>query len=260
MQTVVALIPARGGSKGIPRKNLHPLRGKPLIVHSIEQALESKLIKRVIVSTDDPEIAETARNAGAEVPFMRPPMISQDLSTDLEFMQHYIEWQESNNAAAMPDVIVQLRPTYPNRSVSFIDECITAFRADEFSSLRTVVPIDKSPFKMYTLDGPTLLPLFEAIEGIEEPYNQCRQALPPAYLHNGCVDITTPKTIRAGSMTGSRIFAKVMVAHETLDVDTANDLRRCESQGSKSTLCGIVALAAGLIAMARLYRVAIIPR
>lgn len=174
---VTALIPARGGSKGIPRKNMVPLRGKPLVVHSIEQAQASQLIDRVIVTTDDEEIAETARRAGAEVPFMRPSEIAQDLSTDLEFMQHYIAWQEGADRKAMPDIIVQLRPTYPNRTPEFIDECIRDFDLSTHTSLRTVVPIEKSPFKMYTLEpgGSVLTPLFESVDGLEQPYNACRQ-------------------------------------------------------------------------------------
>lgn len=225
--SVVAIIPARGGSKGIPRKNVRMFVGKPLIVHSIEQALAATTIARVIVTTDDEEIASVAREAGAEVPFMRPAEIAQDLSTDLEFMQHYIQWQTDADAEQLPAAIVQLRPTYPNRTPEFIDECVRAFNPATHSSLRTVVPFEKSPFKMYTVEGENVLtPLFERVGSVDEPYNACRQALPGAYLHNGCIDIMTPECIRGGSMTGKRIRSMVMDASETMDIDTEEDFQR----------------------------------
>lgn len=224
--SVCALIPARGGSKGIPRKNLCLFRGKPLIVHTIEQALAASTVDRVIVTTDDDEILRVAREAGAEVPFLRPPDIAQDLSTDFEFMQHYVQWQTNSNIGKLPGIIVQLRPTYPTRSAAFIDKCIRAFNPVTHSSLRTVIPYEKSPFKMYTINGDVLNPLFENFEGLDEPYNACRQALPQAYLHNGCVDITTPDCILSGSITGKRIQPMVMDACEIMDIDTEKDLLR----------------------------------
>lgn len=229
--SVVAIIPARGGSKGIPRKNIRMFKDKPLIVHSIEQAIAAQSISRVIVSTDDDEIASVAREAGAEVPFMRPSKIAQDLSTDIEFMQHYVEWQTKTNPEQLPSKIVQLRPTYPNRTPEFIDECVLAFNPDTHSSLRTVVPFEKSPFKMYTIEGENILtPLFERVGSVNEPYNACRQALPCTYLHNGCIDIMTPECIRGGSMSGKRIRSMIMDASETMDIDTEEDFQRCSNQ------------------------------
>lgn len=171
-----------------------------------------------------------AREAGGEVPFMRPSDIAQDLSTDLEFMQHFVQWQTENDVGNLPDVIVQLRPTYPNRTPAFIDECVRAFDPTTHSSLRTVVPYEKSPFKTYTIEGDVLTPRFERVGTVAEPYNACRQALPQAYLHNGCVDITTPECIRNGSITGKRIRSLVMDACETMDIDTEEDFQRCNGR------------------------------
>jgi len=224
---IFAVIPARGGSVSIPRKNIVDYRGKPLISHSIEIALRCKYINEVIVDTDDDEIAEIARSYGAVVPYIRPKHLAQNLSTDLDVFTHFLEVYTN------PDIIVHLRPTYPNRSLSFLNHCISKFMVniDHYDSLRTVVKQDKSPFKMYILDTLnderlTLLPLFTNLEvndrKMKEPYNECRQALPTAYLHNGCIDIVLAKTIREGSMCGKRIMPIFM--SENHDIDTYEDL------------------------------------
>ncbi|MFZ6019832.1 MAG: cytidylyltransferase domain-containing protein, partial [Chloroflexota bacterium] len=120
---VLAIIPARGGSKGIPRKNIRNFAGHPLIAYSIAAALQSRRITRVIVSTDDPEIAEVARAYGAEVPFLRPAELAQDSTLDLPVFQHALAWLTANEAYA-PDVVVQLRPTSPIRPVGLVDEAV----------------------------------------------------------------------------------------------------------------------------------------
>ena len=117
---VLALIPARGGSKGIPRKNLMPLAGRPLIAYSIEQATSARHITRVIVSTDDEEIARVARDHGAEVPFMRPPEFALDLSPDIDVFRHALTWLRDNESY-VPELVVHLRPTGPVRRIELID-------------------------------------------------------------------------------------------------------------------------------------------
>src|SRR5687767_14237993 len=111
---IYAVIPARGGSKGVPRKNLRSVSGVPLIAYSIKAALKTPSIERTIVSTDSPEIADVAKNLGADVPFFRPEEISQDRSTDYEFVAHMLEWLQ-NNEGKIPSQIVHLRPTTPLR-------------------------------------------------------------------------------------------------------------------------------------------------
>mmetsp|Transcript_4673 Transcript_4673/g.16749 ORF Transcript_4673/g.16749 Transcript_4673/m.16749 type:complete len:257 (-) Transcript_4673:1191-1961(-) len=227
-----ALIPARGGSKGIPRKNLKLVAGRSLVEHAIDQALASKLISRVFVSTDDSEIAKVAKVAGAEV-IDRPKELAQDMSPDIDCFRHFIELVDASFGTA-PELIVQLRPTSPTRQVTTIDECIALLaNSPEHTSLRSVTVNQKSPYKMYLRQGTTLVPLFESATSpqghtILEPYNQCRQVLPETYIHNGVIDIVRASCLRGTppSMTGSNILAYVM--SESIDIDTTEDLRKAE--------------------------------
>lgn len=233
--TVHAIIPARGGSKSLPMKNILPYKGLPLISHSIKQSLACPLISKTIVTTDHPEIAKTATEAGAEVPFTRPSKISQDLSTDYEFMNHYLQHLKNTNQP-LPDILVQLRPTYPNRTVSLITHTLQDFikHFDTHTSLRTVIPIEKSAFKMYTLspDTTTLTPIVTHhphYPTLTEPYNRCRQELPQTYLHNGCIDIIKTTTIsEQHSVTGINILPYIMNPTDNHDIDTQEDLERSE--------------------------------
>ncbi|MFV1981820.1 MAG: cytidylyltransferase domain-containing protein, partial [Rhodothermia bacterium] len=208
MKTILALILARGGSKGIPRKNLVPVCGKPLIYYSIQQALRSKHITRTIVSTDDPEIAETSRALGAEVPFIRPEDISRDDSTDLQAFQHALTWLEDKEAYS-PELIVHLRPTGPVRQVAIVDDAIDRMLADESAdSLRSVSVAQQTPYKMWTLDGDFLKPVHSLPER-QESFNAPRQSLPVAYWQNGYVDIVRPRIIKQGLMSGEKILSYV---------------------------------------------------
>lgn len=233
---IIAIIPARGGSKGIPRKNIKLLNGKPLIAYSIEQAQNSKYINDIILSTDDEEIANVGKEHGAYVPYLRPKEISQDLSTDYEFIKYHLEWCRNNNKE-IPDYIVQLRPTYPLRKVEILDECIEILLGTEdtikYDSLRTVIPNDKTPYKMYTItDGNIFLsPLFNEVNGIKEPYNQPRQILPQTYLHNGYIDIINIKSfLKLDSITGHKIYPYILPKEEIFDIDTMDDWRKVEDK------------------------------
>jgi N-acylneuraminate cytidylyltransferase len=221
-----SLIPARGGSKSIPKKNIRKYNEYPLLVHSIKTAQKEPLIKRVVVSTDCQETKKIALAYGADVPFIRPSIISDDYSTDIECFQHYIEWLKQYNQE-LPDIIVHLRPTYPKRNKEILNECLIKFLSvkNKYSSLRTVVPIDKSLFKMYTLDEKdnSLICTYKNYNNIYEPYNQVRQILPKTYLHNGCIDIIKRDTIEKGSISGDKIYAFIMPKEETYDIDTEED-------------------------------------
>jgi CMP-N-acetylneuraminic acid synthetase len=192
---------------------------------SIEQALQCKYKMRVIVSTDDMNYADVARKYGAEVPFLRPKEISQDLSTDFEFIQHALCWLEKYDDY-VPDVVVQLRPTYPTRTVALLNDCLDTFLANmkTYDSLRTVIPIEKSPYKMYRIVNGMLRPVCSTLDNRREPYNLCRQDLPQCYLHNGCIDILRANIVRYETITGQMIYPYVMPAEETHDIDTAADL------------------------------------
>jgi N-acylneuraminate cytidylyltransferase len=207
---VVALIPARGGSKGIPRKNLLEVGGKPLIAHSIEQALASRHVTRTIVSTDDARIAEVAREHGAEVPFLRPAAFAQDLSTDLDVFRHALVWLRDEDHYVC-DLVVHLRPTAPVRRVAMIDSAIESMVADPAAhSLRSVSIPAQSPFKMWRIIDGRLEPLLD-VPGTAEAHSLPRQQLPDVYWQNGYVDIIRPDTVlQLGVMAGTRIIPFVI--------------------------------------------------
>src|SRR6187455_3245567 len=123
MTEILALIPARGGSKGIPRKNIRNFAGYPLIAWSIAAAKRSALVTRILVSTDDEQIAAVAREWGAETPFLRPAELALDKTTDLPVFEHVLKWLEEVEAYR-PDVVVQLRPTSPLRPITMVDDAI----------------------------------------------------------------------------------------------------------------------------------------
>jgi N-acylneuraminate cytidylyltransferase len=221
---VLALIPARGGSKSMPRKNLREVGGKPMVVHSIEHALQARRITRVILTTDDAEIADVGRRAGAGVPFLRPAEFAQDFSTDYEFVRHALEWLRDNEDYA-PELVVQLRPTTPVRDVRLIDRAIeTLVARTDADSLRAVVSACFSPFKMWRLDTSGFMSPLLSLPGVTEPHNQPRQLLPDAYQQDGFVDITRPRTIfEQGSITGAKILP-FFLDRESIDIDYENEL------------------------------------
>jgi len=201
-----------------------------MLVWSIKQAQQSNYNKdiRIILSTDSEEYRQIGLKYGAEVPFLRPEEISGDLSTDYECIKHCLDYLEKEDY--IPDFIIQLRPTYPTRNVEILNNCIKTFieKRNEYDSLRTVFPIEKSPFKMYTLNGNNLEPLFRTLGDINEPYNQCRQNLPTAYLHNGYIDILNTNIVKNKLISGERIYGYVMSTEEYHDIDTIEDFEIVE--------------------------------
>ncbi len=205
---VLAVIPARGGSKGIPRKNLLEIAGKPLIAHSIALALGSTRICRTIVSTDDLEIGRVAREHGAEVPFRRPAEHATDDATDLQVFRHALGWLAAEGYH--PDLVVHLRPTQPVRSVEVVDRAIAELeRHPEADSLRSVELAEQTPYKMYRLEAGMLRPALE-LPGLPEAHNMPRQKLPLVYKGNGYVDVFRPRVIEQGSMSGHTILPFVI--------------------------------------------------
>lgn len=225
MLEILCIIPARSGSKGIIDKNIIDYNGKPLLSWSIIQAKNSKYKMKIIVSTDSEKYKKIAIEYGAEVPFLRPPEISQDLSTDFECINHCVKWLEKNENYKS-DIILHLRPTSPNRSVTLIDDCLDNFikNRSNYDSLRSVIPFDKSPFKMYKISNNHLLPLFRSIDDIYEPYNQARQILPQCYLHNGYVDILNTNILQYSTISGNKILPYIMKEEHNIDIDNPKDL------------------------------------
>ena len=222
--STLAIIPARSGSKGVAHKNIATFHGKPMIAHTIEQALAAESVDRVVVSTDSELYAGIARQFGAEVPFLRPAEFAEDLSTDLEVFQHALKWLDENESYR-PEICVQLRPTYPTRRVSDIDEAVEMLKAaPEMDSVRTVIEAPHTPYKMWLLgeDDGTLSPI-ASCDSVKEAYNEPRQKLPKVFLQTANVDVAWTKTIlEKGSMTGDRI--KPMFTQSFNDIDDASEL------------------------------------
>jgi N-acylneuraminate cytidylyltransferase len=224
---VLALIPARGGSKGIPRKNLAEVGGRTLVAWAVAAAQESTQVDRIIVSTDDDEIAVAARAAGAEVPFVRPAHLAGDDTTDLPVFLHALDWL-ADEADQHPTLVVHLRPTSPARRPGLVDAAIAHLLAHPAaSSLRSVSPSPLTPWKMYAERDGLLVPLLGTID--EEAFNQPRQHLPDAWIHDGAIDVIRTETLRAGSMSGPRLLAWHSNPQEAVDVDHPDDLARAEA-------------------------------
>ena len=220
---IFALIGARNGSS-LKDKNIKLYKGKPLLIHSIEHAEASKYISEVYVSTNSRNYARIVDKYTDAKIIMRPIEISGDYSTDYEYFKHFLDQLEEES---IPDLIVELRPTYPNRDVNIIDKAIHYFMENSlnYDSLRSVIPLDKSAFKMYTISlDKQLEPFTNNNIKINEPYNQARQLLPKTYLHNGYIDIIKPSTIyELESISGSKILPFIMNENEDNDIDTIND-------------------------------------
>ena len=231
MTEILAIIPARGGSKGIPRKNIRSFAGYPLIAWSIAAGKQSKMVTRVIVSTDDEEIASVAREYGAEVPFLRPVELAQDNTLDLPVFEQALKWLEEIEEYK-PEMVVQLRPTSPIRPRNCVDDAISILlqhpRAD---CVRGVVPAGQNPHKMWRIskpDGP-MTPLLE-VPGIAEPYNAPRQILPPIYWQTGHIDAIRASSIsRKRSLTGNKIYPLIIDPRYTVDIDNLSDWAKYEA-------------------------------
>lgn len=223
---VAGVIPARGGSKGVPRKNIALLGGKPLVVHTIEAALAAKRLTRTILTTDDEEIAAVGRAAGIEVPFLRPADLAGDRSPTLPVLQHAVAWLEANGL--QPDAICLLQPTNPLRGAALIDACIAEFEARGADCVFTTLPVpaEHNPHWVYESAAGGSLRLST---GEAEPIPR-RQSLPPAYHREGSVYITRRDVLmRQGSLYGQRVFGYPLDAALSVNIDTEDDLRRAEA-------------------------------
>jgi len=227
-QDALVIIPARGGSKSIPRKNIKDFAGYPLIAYSIAAGLAADSISRVIVSTDDEEIAEVARNYGAEVPFLRPEEFSRDNTPDLPVFQHALEWLQSKEEYR-PKIVVQLRPTSPLRRKELIDQAVLRLlERPEADSIRTICIPFQNPYKMWRISADGFMKPLLSID-LPEPYNLPRQALPEIYWQTGYVDAAWSETILdKNSMTGDAILPLVIGAEEWIDIDSPDDWVRAE--------------------------------
>ncbi len=221
-KNVLGLITARGGSKGVPRKNVRPLCGKPLIAWTIEAARNAPVIDRLILSSDDAEIIEVARAWGCEVPFVRPPELATDSAESLEVVRHAL-----SSTGGDYHYVVLLQPTSPLRTGEDIENCVRLCNTSNVSSCVSVCEVDKTPYWMFKLDARLhLVPLFAA-----EEIPSSRQAAPQIYVLNGAVFVARVDHImNGGSFLAPDTLAYVMSRARSIDVDTEEDLALLETK------------------------------
>lgn len=219
-KTVLAIIPARGGSKGIPRKNIRLLAGKPLIAWTIDEAKKSKYIDRLILSSEDEEIIEVARKYGCEVPFKRPVELAQDDTPGIEPVIHAINTLEEKY-----DYVVLLQPTSPLRTIVYIDGCIEYCVRKDLPACVSVTEAQQSPYWMYVIDEQMKMQPFLKYSGEIKR----RQDLPKVYVLNGAVYIAHSKFILENkSFLNAATFAYTMPTHSSIDIDKESDMLYCE--------------------------------
>jgi CMP-N-acetylneuraminic acid synthetase len=228
---VLGIIPARGGSKGIKRKNIYLLSGKPLIAYTIEAALKSKKISKVTVSTDDLEIAQIAKKYGAEVPIMRPEELAKDDSPGILSLFHMVEYLE--NTGTKIDIIVTLQPTSPLRTNRDIDAVIDKLISTNSDSVISVNEVKQTPYLMFRVENDRLKPFF----GEEMKIN--RQALPKVYSLNGAIYATKRDVLmKQRTVYGEDIRPYIMPEERSIDIDTLFDTKIAEmiltNQGAKN--------------------------
>ena len=228
--TVLALIPARGGSKGLPRKNELPLEGRPLVAWAARAALDAEMVDRVVGSTDDEEIAAALRETGVEIPVLRPDALAVDATPDVPVFLHMLDVLARDGYE--PDIVVNVRPTSPLRTAEDVDGAIHALLdTPDARSVKAVSLVSDHPYKMWTLgsDGllDPLLPSWRAEHGGDPDVP--RQALPRVYRSSGAVDATWVKSLKEAKMFHpGPVVAYVIEAERDVDIDTIHDFRRAE--------------------------------
>ena len=233
---IVGIIPARGGSKGVPKKNIRTLGGYPMIAYSIILGQLAKNINRCIVSTDSQEIADISKTFGADVPFLRPAEYASDKSKDIEFFKHAIDWFRENEGY-IPEYWIQLRPTTPLRDPAIIESAINAIiRNPEATSLISIHEFHENPGKMFGMQDGYLHGLCP-LDPRPEYFTLPRQEFAPAYFGNGYVDIVRSSTItNFKSCYGPRMLG--FAVPDKGEIDVEEDFQKVEFylQSSKNPI------------------------
>jgi CMP-N,N'-diacetyllegionaminic acid synthase len=218
---IIAIIPARGGSKGLPKKNIAMLNGKPLISYSIESALKADLLSRVIVSTEDAEIAEVSRKYGSEV-INRPMELAQDDTPTISVVQQVLHQLVEDRYQA--EVVVLLQPTTPLRSTEDIDAAVRLFLTSNCQSVVSISEMEHSPYWSFQVERSYLKPLLG-----KKYLKMRRQDLPRVYLPNGALFVSSPKALyKTKSFYSSRTMPYIMPPERSVDIDCKNDLLYAE--------------------------------
>lgn len=218
--TVLGIITARGGSKGIPNKNIAPLHGEPLITYTIDAAKNSKLLTHCIVSTDSEEIAAIAKKIGAEVPFLRPKDLSTDSALALDVLAHAIRWMEEQEKQTF-DYVMMLQPTSPLRTGEDIDACIRIAAESDADSVFSMVELpDFAPQKIKTIEDGVIKPLLQEEHGQSDPRHKGKRA----YKRNCAIYVTRTELILQGDQFGEKSMAYIMPRERSIDINEPVDL------------------------------------
>lgn len=225
MKAVVALVPARGGSKRIPHKNLRELGGHPLLAYSIAAARDSGVFDRVVVSTDDEHTAEVARGYGGEVLGLRPAELAGDLSPDVDWVRHTLS--QLDDASTPASVFSILRPTSPLRTPTTVKQAVELLLADPAAdSLRAVERVAQHPGKMWVLDGDgtRMRPLLDDGGSTPPWHSSPYQALPPVHVQNASLEVARTRCLTtSGTIAGTSIRPFLLPGHEGFDLNTELD-------------------------------------
>ena len=222
---LAVIIPARGGSKSLPKKNILPLNGEPLLCYSVDYSLKSKLVATTIVSTDSQEIADIAKNCGASVPFIRPAEFSQDDTRDYPVIRHALDFFEAQGKIF--DIYILLRPTSPIRPSGLIEKAVEILKNNpSATSVRSVAEIKEHPYRAWRQSQDGSISGF--INNETEPYNIPRQDLPPLYFQTGDIEAIRRETLIGGSVSGNYVFPLVIKHNEMIDIDNESDFNRAE--------------------------------
>ena len=226
----LAVIPARGGSKSIPKKNIAPLAGKPLIAYTIEAANSSKILDDIVVSTDDPKIAEISKTFNGNIPFMRPPELATDSALTIGVVQHAIEFMEKERGSKY-DYVILLQPTSPLRNSLDIDESVQKLITTNCDSVVSVVDVDGyHPFRMKRFVGDRLINFVD--QGFEDM--RPRQILPKVYIRNGAIYASKRKIVMTGgTLVGSDCRGIEMPPERSINIDSPEDFIIAEAAISK---------------------------
>ena len=221
MVNIIALIPARFGSKGIPKKNILDFKGKPLLAHSIIYAKKSSIVNDVIVSTDSKEFASISNKFGARTPFLRPSSLSGDTVQDYPVVNHAVNFLENENKCKI-DFIALLRPTSPLRPSNLIEKAYKLIQNNKLAtSVRSVVPTKQHCYRQWYREGDKLVPI---INNIHEPYNLPRQRLPTSFFQSGDIEFIKRSVLLNNSVSGDYVLPLLLKSEDLYDIDTSEDL------------------------------------
>ncbi len=224
-KNILGLIPARVGSKGLPGKNIKLLSGKPLIAWTIEHALKSKYLDRIVVSTDDKEIAEVSRKYGAEIPFIRPKELAEDNAKGIDVVLHAIDWFRKNDNRKQYDLLMLLQPTSPLRKSEDIDKAIELLFLKEAKAIVSICEVDHHPLWANTLPEDGCMKDFIR----KETMNKNRQELPVYYRLNGAIYLAYCNYVKQyKSFMGKDTFAYKMPKERSIDIDDKIDFKLAE--------------------------------